>query len=75
MEHAFAVAFLRPFLLLALFAAVVIPAELLPMRLWPEGRLKRLLCDRDLAGRRPKLFWGVYIVLVVSLYASIAAFS
>jgi hypothetical protein len=36
-------AFLRPFVLLIVFLAIVIPLKRVFMRFWPEGRVKRLL--------------------------------
>lgn len=37
---------LRPFILLALFAVVVIPLELLFIRFFPDGPFKRILLRR-----------------------------
>ncbi len=37
---------IKPFVILAFFVLVLIPARLAVMRWWPEGRIKRLLLTR-----------------------------
>lgn len=56
--------FLKPFFFALLMAGVVIPIELLLKRLWPEGRVKRVLFDRTFRKRRPWLFMLYWIALV-----------
>lgn len=62
---------LRPFLVVALFAVVVIPLELLLARIWPDGRLKAVLFDRTFRDRRPWAFGAVWLALMVLLWGSI----
>jgi hypothetical protein len=60
---------LRPFALLILFGAIVIPIELVLRRFWPEGQLKRILFARDIQERMPGRFMLVWLALMAALIA------
>lgn len=65
---------LKPFATLLLFAAIVIPIELLLRRFWPEGTLKNVLFDRTFRDRHPVYFMVVWVVLMAMLWGGIIAF-
>lgn len=46
MNDAFLVSFLKPLFVFGLFVFIVIPIELLFIKFFPEGRIKRLLLRR-----------------------------
>lgn len=56
-------ALVRPLVVLVLMALVVLPIEWLLAKVWPEGRLKRVLFDRTFRKRYPGRFAAVAIGL------------
>ena len=65
---------LRPVALLVLMGLVVIPIELALRRIWPEGRLKRILFERNFDKRHPRAWVAVGMGAYVLMIALVAAY-
>jgi hypothetical protein len=63
---------LKPFMLLALFGAFVIPLELLLNRFMPESSLKTVLFDRTFPTKYPGKYMVIWFGLMIGLWSGIA---
>lgn len=64
---------LKPLIMIAFFAGIVIPIELLLQRLIPECSLKKILFDRTLRDRKPEVFW-IAVIIGYGLIAAVVYF-
>jgi hypothetical protein len=75
-REAFAIAMaLKPLGFAFLMATIVIPLEMLLMRIWPQGRIKNLVFDRTFDKRHPVIFTSLIVLFYIVLIAAIILYT
>lgn len=65
---------IKPFVLLAIMAGVVLPIELVLSKFLPDSRLKLVLFDKTFRDRRPFLFFVWWAVIVALMWAILSIY-